>query len=69
MPPKGACRLLYFVKSKNGTKCKNFAGSSFIAFLCQYIHSYIFPEMAEGGAVAPLATPLNLPLIILLECC
>ena len=37
----------------------------FIVFLCQYIHSFIFPEMAgEGGATAPLATPLNPPLIM-----
>ena len=36
----------------------------FIVFLCQYIHSFIFPEMAGvGGATAPLATPLNPPLI------
>ena len=35
----------------------------FIVFLCQYIHSFIFPEMAGGGgATAPLATPLNPPL-------
>ena len=52
----GGCRLLYFVKSKNGTK--------YIVFLNQYIHSFIFPEMAGrgGGATAPLATPLNPPL-------
>ena len=57
------CRLLYFVKSKNGTKCKNFA-VLLPVFLCQYIHSFILPEMAgrEGGATAPLATPLNPPL-------
>ena len=54
----GGCRLLYFAKSKNGTKC-----NCFNVFLCQYIHSFIFPEMAErGGATAPLATPLNPPL-------
>ena len=49
----GGCRLLYFAKS---TKFKNFAA----VFLCQYIHSFIFPEMAErgGGATAPLNTPL-----------
>ena len=42
------------------TKCKNFA-----VFLCQYIHSFVFPEMAgRGGATALLATPLNLPLIM-----
>ena len=36
----------------------------FIVFLCQYIHSFIFPEMAGGGgATAPLATPLNPPLL------
>ena len=38
MQPIGRCRLLYFVKSENG---KNFA-----VFLCQYIHSFIFLEMA-----------------------
>ena len=32
----GGCRLLYFVKSKNGTKCKNFA-----VLLCFYVNSYI----------------------------
>ena len=37
------CRLLYFVKSKSGTKCKNFV------FLCQYVHSFTFPEMAGRG--------------------
>ena len=40
----GGCRLLYFVKSKNGTKC-----NSFIVFLCQCIHSFIFLEMAGRG--------------------
>ena len=35
----------------------------FIVLLYQYIHSFIFPEMAErGGATAPIATPLNPPL-------
>ena len=34
----------------------------FIVFLCQYIHSFIFPEMAGRGGTAPLATPLNPPL-------
>ena len=44
----GRCRLLYLVKSKNGTKCKKFAVLA-IVFLCQYIHSFIFPEMAVRG--------------------
>ena len=41
----GGYRLLYVVKSKNG---KN-------VFLCQYIHSFVFPEMAGS-------TPINPPL-------
>ena len=36
----------------------------FIVFLCQYIHSFVFPEMALRGAIAPLATPLNPPLTV-----
>ena len=46
MQPMGGSRLLYFVKSKKGTKCKNFA-----EFLCQYIHSFVFPKMVgrKGG--------------------
>ena len=50
----GGSRLLYFVKSKNGTKCKNFAA---ILCLCQYICSLVFPEMAGRGATAPLTIP------------
>ena len=54
----GGCRLLYFVKSK---KWQEFC--CFIVFLSQYIHSFIFPDVAgRGGATAPLATPLNPPL-------
>ena len=55
----GGCRLLYSVKSKNGTKCKNFA---VLLFLCQHIHSFVFPEMAgrEGGGHSPLATDLGM---------
>ena len=34
-------------------------------FLCQYIHSFICLRWQEGGAKAPLATPLNPPLSIL----
>ena len=41
----GGYRLLYVAKSKNG---KN-------VFLCQYIHSFVFPEMAGS-------TPINPPL-------
>ena len=41
--------LVYFVKSKNGTKCKNFIG--------QYIHPFVLPKISERGAAAPLATP------------
>ena len=42
------CKLLYLVKSKNGT----------IVFLCQHIHSFAFPEMAGREATAPLNPPL-----------
>ena len=49
----GGCRLLYFLKLQEFC--------CFIVFLCQCIHSFIFPEMV-GGGTAPLATPLNLPL-------
>ena len=57
----GGCRLLYFVKSKNGTKWKNFA-----VLLCFYVNTFIllyFLRWQEGGATAPLATPLNPPLL------
>ena len=40
------CRLLYFVKSKNDTKWKNFA---VLLFLCQYIRSLYFLRWQEGG--------------------
>ena len=49
MQPMGGCRLLYFVKSKNG---KNFA-----VLLCFYVNTFIplcFLRWLEGGA-----TPLN----------
>ena len=50
----GGCRLLYFVKSKTGSKSKNVA---VLLFLCQYIHSFIFLEMVGRGGYSPLATP------------
>ena len=53
----GGCKLLYFAKSKNDTKCKNFA-----VLLCFYIHSFIFPEMAGRGGYSPPSHPLNPPL-------
>ena len=53
----GGCRLVYFAKSKNGTKYK-------LVFLCQYIHYFVFPEMAGRGATAPLNPPLNIVLFI-----
>ena len=34
----------------------------FYCVLGQYIHSFVLPEIQEGGATAPLATPLNPPL-------
>ena len=46
------CKLLYFVKSKSGTKCKNFA-----VLLCQCIHSFTFPEMAGRGGYSPPSHP------------
>ena len=36
MQPMGGRRLLYFLKSKNGTKCKNFA-----VLLCFYVNTFI----------------------------
>ena len=56
----GGCRLLYSVKYKNSTKCKNFA-----VLLCFYVNAFIllyFLRWQEGGATAPLATPLDPPL-------
>ena len=47
----GGCRFLYLVKSKNDPKFKKFAVFS-IVFLCQYIYSFIFPEMAVRRATA-----------------
>ena len=59
MQPMGGCRLLHFAKSKNGTKCKNFA-----VLLCFYVNTFIllyFLRGQEEGPIAPLATPLNPP--------
>ena len=46
------CMLLYFVKSKNATKCKNFA-----VLLCfRSIHAFIllyFLRFQEGGTTQP----------------
>ena len=42
--------LLYFVKSKNGTKCENFA---VLLFLRQYIHSFVLPKISGRGLTAP----------------
>ena len=58
MQPKGGYTLLYFVKSKNDTKCKNF-----VNLLCSYVYTFIllyFLRFQEGarGAVAPLNPPL-----------
>ena len=55
------CRLLYFVKRKNGTKCKYCVG-----LVCFYVNTFIllyFLRWQEGGATAPLTTPLNPPLM------
>ena len=51
----GGCRLLYFVKSKNG--------NNFVVFLCQYIRSFIFPEVAGRS---PPSHPLNPPLWVVM---
>ena len=41
----------------------------FSVFLCQYIHSFIFPEVARRGGYSPSNHPLNPPLIrVHLEC-
>ena len=57
----GGSRLLYFLKCKNGTKCKNFA-----ILLCFNVNTCIllcYLRWQEGRrATAPLATPLNPPL-------
>ena len=47
----GGCMLLYFVKSKNGTKCKNFA-----VLLCFYVNTFIlfyFLRFQERGLQPP----------------
>ena len=43
--------LLYFVKSKNDTKCKNF-----VNLLCSYVNKFIFLyflRFQEGGLHSP----------------
>ena len=56
MQPMGGCRLFYFVKSKNSTKCKNFA-----VLLCFYVNTFIllyFLRLQEGGGgYSPLSYP------------
>ena len=57
----GGCRLLYTVKSKSGTKCKNFA-----VLLCFYVNTFIllyFLRWQEGGP--PPKPPLNPSLAVL----
>ena len=44
----GGCRLLYFLKSKKWHYV-NARIILFYVFLCQYIHSFVFLEMAERG--------------------
>ena len=55
MQPKGGYTLLYFVKSKNDTKCKNF-----VDLLCSYVNTFIllyFLRFQEGGGYSPLSPP------------
>ena len=40
--------LLYFVKSKNGTKCKNFS-----VFLGQCNYSFVLPKISGRGVTQP----------------
>ena len=54
--------LLYFVKDKNDTKCKNF-----VNLLCSYVNTFIllyFLRFQDGGGYSPLAPPLNPPLVM-----
>ena len=47
--------LLYFVKSKNDTKCKNF-----VNLLCSYVNTFIllyFLRFQEGGYSPPSFPP------------
>ena len=47
--------MLYFVKSKNDTKCKNF-----VNLLCSYVNTFIllyFLRLQEGGGYSLLASP------------
>ena len=52
----GGSKLLYFLKCKNSTKCKNFA-----VLLCFnvniYMHSFVFPEMTGRGLEPPSHPP------------
>ena len=43
----GGCRLLYLQRAKMARILL------FYYVLCQYIHSFIFPEMAGGGGGKP----------------
>ena len=56
MQPKGGYTLLYFVKSKNDTKCKNF-----VNLLCSYVNTFIllyFLRLQEGeGGYSPPSPP------------
>ena len=56
MQPKGGYTLLYFVKSKNDTKCKNF-----VDLLCSYVNTFIlvyFLRFQEGGGgYSPYSPP------------
>ena len=45
----GGCKLLYFVKSKNGR---------ILLFYGQYIHSFVIHKISRRGATAPLHPPL-----------
>ena len=58
----GGSRLLYFLKSKNGTKCNNFAVLSCFNVNTCILLCFLRWQEGGGGATVSLATPLNPPL-------
>ena len=63
----GGCRLLYFVKSKSGTKCKNFA-----TLLCFYVNTFIllyFLRWQKGGGYSPPKSATDMYIYIYICVC